>query len=225
MNTVGRLQKGNDVKDRNGKKMYSYLSEEIVTGAVHDAMVEHGLVMFPIKTESDIVILEGENYGKPFKTPITKVIVTYKIACSETGEYDEIQTIGYGSDSQDKGSNKAMTGAFKYAQRQTFMISTGDDPDHTSSDVLNHEQEKQQKRAEYQKQQEEQNKATSQQIGTVKLLAKQFGEMKGKSEVEVFEALKGNIGDYGELTNMKKQVADSAIKVLTHWKSIAEKSA
>ncbi len=29
-----------------------------------------------------------------------------------------------------------MTGAFKYAQRQTFMIPTGDDPDKVSSDEL-----------------------------------------------------------------------------------------
>jgi hypothetical protein len=80
--------------------------------------------------------LDSLQYDKVSKTPITKVIVTYKIACIETGEFEELQSIGYGSDSQDKGSNKAMTSAFKYVQRQTFMISTGDDADHTGSQEL-----------------------------------------------------------------------------------------
>ena len=35
---------------------------------------------------------------------------------------------GEGSDTGDKASNKALTGAYKYALRQTFCIETGDDP-------------------------------------------------------------------------------------------------
>ena len=136
MSEVGQLEKANDIKDKSGKKMYSYLSEEQTTGALQRAFINHGLVMFPTRVESEIVTLESFAYDKEKKTPITKVIVTYKICDTETGASEEIQSIGYGSDSQDKGSNKAMTGAFKYAQRQTFMISTGDDGDHISSAEL-----------------------------------------------------------------------------------------
>jgi hypothetical protein len=41
----------------------------------------------------------------------------------------DIQTLGEGSDTGDKTLNKCMTAAYKYAIRQTLMISTGDDPD------------------------------------------------------------------------------------------------
>lgn len=136
MKDVGQLQKDGDIINDKGAKMYSYLSEEQTTGELQKAFVTYGLVLFPIKVDSEIVYLESMRYDKEVKTPITKVIVTYKICDSETGESEELQSIGYGSDSQDKGSNKAMTGAFKYVQRQTFMISTGDDGDHTPNELL-----------------------------------------------------------------------------------------
>lgn len=136
MNKVGQLRKDGSIEDSNGKLMYKYLSEEQTTGDLQRAFVEFKLVMFPIKVEEEHFYIETLKYDKLIKAPITKVIVTYKICDAETGESEEIQSVGYGSDSQDKGSNKAMTGAFKYAQRQTFMISTGDDGDHTSSESL-----------------------------------------------------------------------------------------
>lgn len=140
MDTVGQLQKDGDIFDNKGKKMYAYLSEERTTGELQRAFIECGIVLFPVKVESEVIYLESMKYDVEVKTPITKVIVTYKICDSETGEYEELQSIGYGSDSQDKGSNKAMTSSFKYVQRQTFMISTGDDSDHTGSDELDRKQ-------------------------------------------------------------------------------------
>lgn len=141
MINVGQLQKDGAIEDSNGKHMYNYLSEEVTTGRLQKAFIEYGLVLFPIKVESELIHLESMKYDKAVKTPITKVIVTYKICCAETGEFEELQSIGYGSDSQDKGSNKAMTSAFKYVQRQTFMISTGDDADHTPSHELDKQNE------------------------------------------------------------------------------------
>lgn len=140
MDTVGQLQKDGDIFDNKGKKMYAYLSEERTTGELQKAFIEHKIVLFPVKVESEVIYLEGMKYDVVVKTPITKVIVTYKLCDAETGEYEELQSIGYGSDSQDKGSNKAMTSSFKYVQRQTFMISTGDDSDHTGSDELDRKQ-------------------------------------------------------------------------------------
>ncbi|WP_280515242.1 ERF family protein [Paenibacillus cisolokensis] len=137
MSEVGQLRKDGSVTDRNGKKMYDYLSEEQTTGELQAAFIKHNLVIFPVKVEEDFFYIETFQYDKEIKAPITKVKVTYQICDAETGESIEVQSIGYGSDNQDKGSNKAMTGAFKYMQRQTFMISTGDDGDHTASDVLN----------------------------------------------------------------------------------------
>lgn len=137
MNEVGQLVKDGTVTDFSGKKMYSYLSEEQTTAELQQAFIKHGLVMFPIKVEDELFYIETvKKGGEHVKAPITRVRVTYKICDADTGESEELQSIGYGSDSQDKGSNKAMTGAFKYVQRQTFMISTGDDGDHTSSAAL-----------------------------------------------------------------------------------------
>lgn len=136
MKDVGQLVKDGTVTGNNGQKMYNYLSEEQTTSELQNAFVKHGLAMFPIKVEDDLIYIETFKNGAAVKAPITKVKVTYKIVCSDTGESQELQSIGYGSDSQDKGSNKAMTGAFKYVQRQTFMISTGDDGDHVASECL-----------------------------------------------------------------------------------------
>lgn len=136
MNEVGQLAKDGTVKNANGGAMYNFLSEEQTTSELQSAFIKHGLVMFPIKVEDELIYIETVKQNNAIKAPITRVRVTYKIVDSETGEFEELQSIGYGSDSQDKGSNKAMTGAFKYVQRQTFMISTGDDGDHVASQVL-----------------------------------------------------------------------------------------
>lgn len=130
MQEVGQLEKDGTISDKTGKKMYNYLSEEQTTAALQRAFVKHKLVMFPVETTEQIFYIEGIQYDKPFKNPVTKVDVKYKIVCAETGESEIISSIGYGSDNNDKGSNKALTGAFKYAQRQSFLISTGDDGDH-----------------------------------------------------------------------------------------------
>lgn len=134
MTAVGKLQKDGEIKDRNGKKMYSYLSEEQTTSTLQKSFIEVGLVMFPIEVKEEFFYIEGFQYDKAFKNPVTKVIVTYKIVDTETGESETLQSIGYGTDNADKGSNKAMTNAFKYVQRQTFMIASGEDADHTASD-------------------------------------------------------------------------------------------
>lgn len=160
MTTVGQLQKDGAIEDQNGKLMYHYLSEEVTTSTLQRAFIEYGLVMFPIKVESEVVDLHTLKFDKETHTPVTKVIVTYKLACMETGEFEELQSIGYGADSQDKGSNKAMTSAFKYVQRQTFMISTGDDADHTGSLELDNKDKPPTPR------QPEQNKPTPSQAGT-----------------------------------------------------------
>lgn len=142
MNTIGQLQKDGEVTDRNGKKMYNYLSEEQTTGELQRACIEHKLVIFPVKVEPELMMVKITKFDKEVEAAVTKVVVTYKIVDAETGEHDFIMSIGYGSDDQDKGSNKAMTGAYKYMQRQTFMISTGDDGDHVSTDKLNSQYER-----------------------------------------------------------------------------------
>jgi hypothetical protein len=91
-------------------------------------MIKHGLVIMPCDME-----MQTEKTGKYL---LTKLVAEYKIVDVESGESELICTVGQGMDSGDKGAGKAMTYAYKYAQRELFMIPTGDDPDHTSIEEL-----------------------------------------------------------------------------------------
>ena len=76
---------------------------------------------------------------------ICRIISTYRLS-HISGQYEDIQVLGEGSDSLDKAANKAMTVAYKYALRQAFLIETGDDdPDRHGSDATLADKPKQQK--------------------------------------------------------------------------------
>jgi hypothetical protein len=53
----------------------------------------------------------------------------YEFVDLDSGEKVRGACIGSGSDSQDKGPYKAITGAIKYLMTTTFLIPTGDDPE------------------------------------------------------------------------------------------------
>lgn len=131
MEKVNYLQK--DGKVEYGRTKYTYLSEEKITSEIRQALIEVGLVIYPVKMD---IIGEKEVRTKSGESTILTISATYRIQDVDSGEYIEVQTIGEGMDSGDKTAYKAMTGAFKYAQRQTFAIPTGDDPDHTASEQL-----------------------------------------------------------------------------------------
>lgn len=106
-----------------GRTNYDYVTEAQFIAQTKPLMDEAGLVIHPYSTD---VILD-EVSGNVF------IRVGYFLVASKyKGEGDrrmEISTVGSGSTSDDKGSYKAMTGAFKYALRQTFRVPTGDDPE------------------------------------------------------------------------------------------------
>ena len=54
--------------------------------------------------------------------------VTYRLTHAPSGESEDCQVLGEASDAGDKAAPKALTGAYKYFLRQTFLIETGDDP-------------------------------------------------------------------------------------------------
>jgi hypothetical protein len=59
--------------------------------------------------------------------------VTYRLTHAPSGESEDCQVLGEASDAGDKAAPKALTGAYKYFLRQTFLIETGDDPDRYAS--------------------------------------------------------------------------------------------
>lgn len=114
-----------DGKVEFGSTKYKALSEEKVTTIMRQKLIEHGLVVYPAYQTSN---RQGQ---------ITHVDVTYRMVnVDNPEEYIEIASCGDGADSQDKGSGKAMTYAFKYMWLRTFALPTGEDPDKISSEEL-----------------------------------------------------------------------------------------
>lgn len=123
MNEVQYLTKDDNVEF--GSTRYKALSEEKVTTIMRAELLKYNLVVFPIEQSAS-------RSGN-----ITHVDVKYKIVnvdCPE--EFIEVVSCGDGADSQDKGSGKAMTYAYKYMWLRTFSLPTGEDPDKISSAEL-----------------------------------------------------------------------------------------
>ena len=119
MRKVEYLAKDDTVEYKSVK--YKALSEEKVTTIMRKVILEEGITVYPVEmTETR----EGD---------ITHVHVKYRLTDIEDGSSIEVVSCGDGYDTQDKGSGKAMTYAFKYMWLRTFAIPTGEDPDKTSS--------------------------------------------------------------------------------------------
>ena len=120
-----------------GRTKYSYLSEAKITENIRQACIQVGLVIIPTSVEE----LATSN------ATMAKVKMVYTIYDKESGESLKTEMVGYGMDSGDKSVYKALTGAYKYMQRQVFAIPTGDDHDKVSTeemlDNLQKEQHKQ----------------------------------------------------------------------------------
>lgn len=123
MQDVQYLAKDDHVKF--GQTSYKALSEEKVTSIMRAELMKYKLVVFPIE----------QNASRSGN--ISHVDVKYRMVNVENPEeYIEIASAGDGADTQDKGSGKAMTYAFKYMWLRTFALPTGEDPDKISSDEL-----------------------------------------------------------------------------------------
>ena len=100
---------------------YNYASDADLLRVLQPAMAKAGLCMMATNISSiDKELDKGKTQ--------TDVLVTYTLRHT-SGESIEIHAMGRGIDKEDKGGYKAMTGALKYALRQTFLIPTGDDPE------------------------------------------------------------------------------------------------
>ena len=116
-----------------GSTSYKALSEEKVTSIMRAELLKYNLVLFPISQATN-------RTGN-----ITHVDVVYRMVNVENPEESiEIASCGDGADTQDKGSGKAMTYAFKYMWLRTFALPTGEDPDKISTEELEYNAKTQQ---------------------------------------------------------------------------------
>lgn len=129
MQEVGYVQKG---KPQGSQLNYTYAGERALIQALRPSMVSHGIYMY-VKQVKDV---KREQYTTAKGTQMTNSTITAVVSFvhAPSNTYIDAESTGEGSDSGDKSQNKAMTGLYKYALRQTFCIETGDDPDQFSSD-------------------------------------------------------------------------------------------
>lgn len=121
---VEYMQKGG----RNSAQNYSFLSERQITERFKELFEKHGIFFH---YSSTITATRTTPSGKQ---TLTDVLVEYKFIDVESGESIEGQAVGQGTDANDKGVYKAVTGAIKYIFMKTFLIPTGDDPEEDSKD-------------------------------------------------------------------------------------------
>lgn len=131
MENVGYVQ-----KKKGANLNYTYAGEAALIEAIRPYMVEFGVYCYV----EDIVeeTYEGYKTDKGSSMNMSRVKSRIRFVHAPSGTTIVVTSRGQGADSGDKSDNKAATGAYKYALRQTFCIETGDDPDNTPS----HEQQK-----------------------------------------------------------------------------------
>ncbi len=126
MSNVGYVQK-KSAKNLN----YTFAGEAALIQAVRPWMVLAGVTMHVAEIRNKV----REQYETKSGTSMNSITLDAIIRFVHTpsGTFVEVMSSGEGSDTGDKASNKALTGAYKYAIRQTFCIETGDDPDEHAS--------------------------------------------------------------------------------------------
>jgi len=136
-----------------GQSSYEAVGEAEVLNMLKPLFKKHKLIVFPVDgemTETNSSWESTNNYNnketKETKTRnVTQLKVKFKIVDVESGEHEMLCGFGNGADSQDKGSGKAFTYAFKTMLSKTFMLFSGEDTDNDHSDDLGNNKPKQSK--------------------------------------------------------------------------------
>lgn len=111
---------------RNESHRYDYATEADIAAAVRKGMAERGVILFPSVEKMEWADLPTKSGGTQKLCTLT---VKFTLEDGDSGETRSYTIIGQGSDTGDKASYKAMTGAEKYALLKLFLIPTGDDPE------------------------------------------------------------------------------------------------
>ena len=113
---------------RNTFQNYSYAEEAAIVEAVRGELAKRSIMVLP-----SIVGVTRED-------TLTTIQTRYTITDGDSGESLTCEWAGTGSDKQDKGLYKAITGSLKYFLLKTFLMPTGDngiadDPEHPAREV------------------------------------------------------------------------------------------
>ena len=119
MKAVERIPK----HGRNTFHNYDYATEADIVAAVRTELANRNVMCLPA-----IVNREREPVGEKGSV-LTHLDMTFTFVDGDSGEREMCPWLGAGTDKEDKGAYKAMTGGEKYFLLKTFLIPTGDDPD------------------------------------------------------------------------------------------------
>ncbi len=111
---------------KNASQNYQFRGIEDFYQAAHPAMIEHGIFCAPEVVERNEYRFEKTNDQGRVTTWIhVSVKVVHRFTASD-GSFVPVTTYGEGLDNSDKATNKAMSGAMKYAFIELFCVPTKD---------------------------------------------------------------------------------------------------
>ena len=129
-----------DLSVGSGSNSYRAIGEKEVLNMLKPLFKKHKLIVFPIDgtiTENNSTFDATYKGDTTTKTRnVTQIKVNFKIVDIDTGESEVLVGFGNGADSQDKGSGKSFTYAYKTMLSKTFMLFSGEDADLTHSDDI-----------------------------------------------------------------------------------------
>lgn len=120
---VDRVRKSGHNDSRN----YDYATEADLVDAVRGELARRHIFIFPNVVSSTRTPLYVTRSG--MQMFVTDCTMEWTFVDGETGETHTSIMHGCGSDDQDKGLYKAITGCEKYFIKNAFLIPTGDDPE------------------------------------------------------------------------------------------------
>ena len=126
MQEVGYVQ-----KKRTQGLNYSYAGEAALIEATRPHLVAQEIVVHPVSIQNVHLSDYTTRNGAVMNRAVVEVV--YRFAHAPSESHIDVPVTGEGADVGDKSVNKALTGAYKYALRQTLLIETGDDPDKAPS--------------------------------------------------------------------------------------------
>lgn len=116
---------------RNTSQNFQFRGIDDVVNNVHGVFAKHRVFVLPRVEKYDL----GEKLNKSGNIVYyTRATVHFRFTSGVDGSYVETVQVGEAMDSGDKGMNKAMAVALKYALTQMLLIPTVDIPDPDASD-------------------------------------------------------------------------------------------
>jgi hypothetical protein len=119
MAAVERIPK----RGRNDFHKYDYATEADIAATVRKELADRNVMLFPAITG------ESRHPVGEKGSVLTVIEMEMEFRDGDSGESITKPWRGYGTDKEDKGGYKAMTGGEKYFLLKTFLMPTGDDPE------------------------------------------------------------------------------------------------